>query len=241
MGDTVRSFYLEIAKKLWMVLKQFPNQKRDMLVMGPQGSLQRITYTLAELKGEFGFFMDLASLYSEDPVTKQRNAFARYNLLRQDPLARGEKLLADVLEAGNKFDIESYMTSLMSPNEEFMKMLQGLPVQANELDDHQGHMAEHDKQADQLEKLVHTSQAGSPDETKARTAGNLLLAHMNDHARIMAEFDTKKNKGAGKPVAENTLRADTAAPNSGETQAEMTGGRMDGPPPSASPGGVSAV
>ena len=33
MGDTVRTFYLEIARKLWMILKEFPDTKRDMLVM----------------------------------------------------------------------------------------------------------------------------------------------------------------------------------------------------------------
>jgi len=241
MGDTVRTFYLEIAKKIWMVLKQFPNTKRDMLVMGPQGSLQRITYTLAELKGEFGFSMELASLYSEDPATRQRNAFARYNLLRKDPLARGEKLLADVLEAGNKFNIESYLTSLVAPSEEFKRSLQGLPVQANELDDHLGHLADHDKHLDQLEKMVATSQAGSDDEERAKTAGQLMMAHANDHLRILAEFDTKKGSPAGKPIAENVLRADTATPNAGETQAELNGGPVNSATDYASPGGVSAV
>lgn len=241
MGDSVRTFYLEIVRKLWMLLKQRPNVKRDMLVMGPQGSLQRITYTLNELKGEFAFTMDLSAMYSEDPVTKNRNAMARYNLMRADPLVRGEKLIADVFSSGNIFNLQAYLTTLKSPQEEFMAMLQGLPVQANELDDHQGHMAAHDQQGDQLEKLIATSQAGSPEETKARAAMNLLIAHVNDHARIMAEFDTKKGKKAGEPVAENMMREQTAAPGMGETQAEMTGGPVGGPPESASPGGIAAV
>lgn len=241
MGDSVRTHYLEIAKKIWMLLKQFPNTKRDMLVMGRKGSLQRVSYTLAELKGEFAFTMDLSAMYSEDPVTKQRNAMARYNLMRADPLVRGERLVSDVLASGNIFNLQSYMTTLKSPDEEFTGMLQGLPVQANELDDHMGHVTEHDKQADQLEQLINTTQEGSPENTKARTAMNLLIAHVNDHARIMAMFDSKNAKKAGEPVAENMMREQTAAPGAGETQAEMSGGPVGGPPESASPGGVAAV
>ena len=240
-GDTVRTFYLDIAKKLWMVLKQFPNTKRDMLVMGPQGLLQHITYTLNELKGEFAFTLDLASMYTEDPITRQRNAMARYNLLRADPLVRGEKLIADMLSAGNIYNLESYMTTLLSPDEEFKKMLSGLPAQANELDDHIGHMQAHDGQGDQLEKLIATSQAGSPEETKGRTAMFLLLAHVNDHARIMAEFDTKNGKKAGEPMAENTLRGDMAQAPAGETQAEMSGQPQGGAAPETSPAGIGGA
>ena len=240
MGDTVRTFYLDIARKLWMILKQFPDTKRTQMVLGPDGGLQHITYTLKELRGQFQFEMDLSSMYTEDPMTKQRNAMARYNLLRADPLVRGEKLVADMLSAGNIYDTASYLTTLLSPQEEFMKMLSGLPVEANELDDHMGHMPAHDQQGTQLEKLIATSQAGSPEETKGRTTMFLLLAHVNDHARLMAEMDTKKGKRAGQPMAENTLRADTAQVGAGETQAEMTGGSQDGPPPVATPGGIAA-
>jgi len=240
MGDVVRDFYINIARKLWMILKQFPDTKRTQMVLGPDGQLQHITYTLKELRGEFQFEMDLSTMYTEDPMTKQRNAMARYNLLRPDPLVRGEKLVADMLSAGNIYDTASYLTTLLSPQEEFMKMLQGLPVQANELDDHIGHIKEHDQQGDQLEGIIAKSQAGSPEETKARTAMMELLAHVNDHARLMAELDTKKgSKPPGSPMAENTLRQDTAQPGAGETQAEMTGGPM-GSTAGASPGGIAA-
>lgn len=116
-------------------------------------------------------------------------------------------------------------------------MLQGLPAQANELDDHIGHMKAHDQQGAQLEQAISTAQAGSPEETKARTAMNLLLAHVNDHARIMAALDQKKgDKGAGSPVAENMLREQTNQ-GSGETDAEMTGGPV-GNESVQTPGGI---
>ena len=238
-GDSVRNFYLENVKKLWMLLKEFPDTKRDMLVMGPQGTMQHLTYTLAELKGEFAFTMDLGSMVAEDPGSRLRNAMARYNLLRADPLVRGERLLADVFAASNIYAVESYLTTLLSPDEEFMKMISGLPVQANELDDHPGHMQAHDAQGFQLEKLIATSQAGSPEETKGRTAMMLLLAHVNDHARLTAEMDTKTGKAAGSPLAENTLRAQTAAPGAGETQAEMAGGMVGGGQDVQTPAGIA--
>ena len=163
---------------------------------------------------------------------------ARYNLLRADPLVRGEKLVSDLLASGNIYDVENYMTTLLSPEEEFMKMMSGLPAQANELDDHVGHMQKHDQQGSQLEKVISMSPPGSPEEERARTAMVMLLGHVNDHARIMQELDTKKNAGAGKPVAENTLRADTAQPGAGETAAEMKGGPAGGPAPASSPSGI---
>jgi hypothetical protein len=66
---------------------------------------------------------------------------------------------------------------------------------------------------------------------------NLLLAHVNDHARIMAALDQKKgDKGAGSPVAENMLREQTNQ-GSGETDAEMTGGPV-GNESVQTPGGI---
>ncbi len=240
LGDIVREFWLSIAKKLWMILKQFPNVKRDMLVTGPTGQLQRITYSLAELKGEFNFTMDLGSMFQSDPVSRRQNAFARYNLLRADPLIRPDKLVEDLLKADNIHDVDSYMMKLLAPQEEFMKTLQGLPAEANELDDHVGHMKAHASQRDQLTQLINTSKAGSPEETQARSAMLLLVAHVNDHARIMQQMDSKnKGPGAGSPVAENAFRENMAPTNAGETEAEMGGGPVGGEDQMQTPAGVS--
>lgn len=69
----------------------------------------------------------------------------------------------------------------------------------------------------------------------------LLLAHVNDHARIMAEFDTKNGKKAGEPMAENTLRGDMAQAPAGETQAEMSGQPQGGAAPETSPAGIGGA
>lgn len=238
-GDVVRQFWLDIAKKKWMILKQFPDVKRDMLVQGPTGQLQRVSYTLAELKGDFAFTMDLGSMFSTDPVSRRQNAFARYNLLRADPLIRGDRLVADLLRSDNIHDVDGYMLKLLSPQEEFMKMLQGLPCEANELDDHVSHMKQHEAQREQLMQIVNTAKGGSPEETQARSALLLLIANVNDHMRIMQMFDSK-NKGpsAGSPVAENMLREDTASSNSGETAAEMGGGPVGANEGMQTPAGI---
>lgn len=237
-GDAVRTFYLENAKKLWMILKQFPDVKRDMYVMGPEGALQQITYTLKELRGEFQFTMDLSALYNEDPATRQRNAVARYSLMAADPLVRREKLIADVFESFNKHDIESYLTTLLSPDEELMKMMNGLPAQANELDDHQGHLQAHELQAQQLEKAFGTADPMVPNDqiTKIRTALFLLVAHVNDHARLIAEMDTKK---AEPKQAGNAVRDAMAPEKSNETPAEMKGETVGGAVDVQTPGGVA--
>lgn len=221
LGDIVREFWISIAKKIWMILKEFPNVKRDMLVVGKTGQIQRISYTLAELKGDFNFTIDIGSMYQQDPATRRQNAYARYNLLRADPLIRGEKLIADLLKADNVHDRESYFTKLLSPQEEFMKMLQGLPVEPSDLDDHASHMQAHEQQAMQLEQVIATSQAGSPQEMQARSALLLLIAHVNATSRILAMIDSK-NTPPGDPMAQNMMQAEMAPP-SGETAAEMAG------------------
>lgn len=242
LGDIVRGVWLAIAKKLWMILKQFPNVRRDMLVVGPTGMLQHISYTLAELKGEFNFTMDLGSMFPQDPATRRQNAFARYNLLRPDPLTRPDRLITDLLKADNIHDVDGYMMKLLSPQEEFMKMLQGLPAEANELDDHIGHMKAHEQQRDQLMQLTNTSQAGTPQETQARSALILLVAHANDHARIMHAMDSK-NPGAkqpGEPTDQNAMNQDMAPP-SGETDAEMSGQPQGGGENVQTPAGIGVA
>ena len=237
-GDIVREFWIAIAKKIWMILKEFPNAKRDMYVVGKTGMMQRVTYTLAELKGEFNFTIDIGSMYQQDPQTRRQNAFARYNLLRQDPLVRGEKLVADLLQADNIQDRESYFTKLLSPQEEFMMMLQGLPVEPNDLDDHVSHMQAHEEQAKKLEQQIRTSQTGSPQNMQARSAMLLLIAHVNATARILQMIDSKNKPPAGAPVAENMMRAQMAPP-SGETAAEMGGNPVGAAAPSESPAGIA--
>lgn len=237
-GDCIRTFYLNIARKLWMILKNFPDQKRDLLVMGAEGTMQRMTYTLAELKGEFAFTMDVSTMMVEDPITKMRNAAARYNLLRQDPLVNGQRLISDLLDASNIYDQESYFTRLMSPDQELQKFMAGLPVEANELDDQQAHLQAHTQQAAQIHQAVDQMDPNSPDAQKLRVAMILLMGNVNDHHRILAEIEAKTKPQAGAAVQSNTLRQDAQPPAAGETDAEMAGGQVGAGPAPQSPDGL---
>ena len=130
--------YLGIFRKLWMILKQFPNVKRTRAIAGPiAGELAEIEYTLAELRGEFHFSLDFSAMLADNPATRSTQAVLKYNLMRADPLVNPERLILDVLQTQNTVDPESYLLNLKSPQEEIALMMQGLPVQAHERDEHQ--------------------------------------------------------------------------------------------------------
>lgn len=242
-GDAIRDFYLDICKILWMLLKENPDEKRDMLITGPDGTLQRLQYSLGELEGDFGFNLDVASLISDDPRSRVNNATARYNMLRQDPLVQGEKLIDDFLKATGVVDTEAYLTSLQTPDAEFQKMQQGLPVQANEKDDHQTHVPTHDAQAQQLETLLTqmqmAGQQNDPNYQKIQLTLALMMAHVNDHARLEQLIESKQGKpNPGDPVSANAARALAAGKPGAESAAEMNGQPVDQMAPQTSPAGI---
>jgi len=223
-ADGVRGLYLGVARKLWVVLKQHPNQKRNRLILGRTNAeiVRNERYTLKELQGEFNFHMDVATVIASDPQRRQTEAILNYNLFRADPLMNHERLIQDVFQAQNKLDIDGYMLSLRQPKEELQLMIQGIPVEANDRDDHMAHMAEHDQQSAGIVKAFEEMPPDSQQNIKTRLASALMLAHINDHARRLQRMQGDGGQQAGKPVAENMLRNQVRA-GSGETAAELTG------------------
>jgi hypothetical protein len=241
LGDRVRTAYLEMAKKLWMILKQFPDEKRDRMIGGSYGEpVQQVRYTLEELHGEFAWSMDLSSMLADDPQTRVANALGLYNLLRQDPKVKPEALIYDVLTAMGKHNVESYLMTLRTPDQEWQEMLQGLPVEPKEQDDHASHLANHEVRAAQAEAMLdQMAQQGldlDPMFDKLRFALGLLVAHVNATMRLL-QMVSGPNESAGSPVAENSLRSSQKAASGAETQAEMKGQAMK-PAGGKSPAGV---
>lgn len=234
-GDRVRTFYLAIARKLWMILQQFPDIERDRLVAGSMaGQFKRLRYSLKELKGEFALEMDLSTVLAENPATRLQTALANYNLLRGDPLVNPEKLILDVMQAENKPNPEQYLLFLRSPDEEFQLMLQGLPVEPHDRDEHESHLAQHDAQGDQIEAELLRVDPTSGMGRKLRFTLGLLLAHQNAHMRILQSIVQPAGRQPGQPIAENMLRSQQTAISGRETAAEL-----GGQPLATTPGGAT--
>ena len=223
-GDLIRDVYLTTARKLWMILQQFPNVKRTRLIAGERaGIFRNVTYTLAELKGEFAFDMDVSAMLADNPATRQTQSMVNYNMMRADPLVNPENLLLDVYKAQNKPNPERYLLFLRQPDQEHQLMIQGLPVEPHERDNHEAHMGEHDTHGDMLAAALQQVDPASPPGEKVRTALLLVLAHSNAHAKMMQEIAGEGGKPAGQPVAENMLRNQVKVAKGGETAAEVTG------------------
>jgi hypothetical protein len=114
-------------------------------------------------------------------------------------------------------------------------MLQGVPVEANDRDDHEAHMQSHQAQAMVLEQGLEKVNPADVAGEKVRFTLALMVAHMNDHARRVQAIASAAGKQPGQPVAENMLRGATKAMRGGETVAEMGGQPMA---PGAMPAGM---
>ncbi len=226
-ADRVRSFYLGISRKLWMILQQFPDEKRDRLVLGADGQrFKEVRYSLGELRGEFALEMDLSGMLADNPANRLVQATNNYNLLRADPLINPERLILDLVKAQNKINPEEYLLSLRSPEEELQMMMQGLPVEPHERDDHALHEQKHEVQAALIERSIRQSGMQTQQGQKLRFVLALLLGHQNSHARIVQAMVGQGGRQPGQPIAENAFRAESAQLSGRETEAEMRGQPM---------------
>jgi hypothetical protein len=227
-SDAVRTLWLGIARKLWMVLKQHPNIKRTRLIAGNNaGEYAKINYTLKALHGEYSFRMDLGAMTVITPQERQARARINYNLLRADPRVDPDRLILDLLDANQTPDPSSYLMTLRQPAEEHEMMMVGLPVEANERDDHIDHIAKHDAQEEMWNEILMRIAAGQNGETnpmqlRIQLAQALMIAHGQDHMRYLQQIQGAQG-GAGQPVAENLLRKDSQIQSGAETEAELTG------------------
>ena len=221
-GDVISDFILSVATKTWMILRSYPNEERDRRVQGPRaGIYKNLRYTLKELHGEFAFEIDISAMINDNPMLRVQRTGANYQMFRQDPLANHEKLLLDVLQAQNNPDPESYLVTLKDPQEEFQRALMGIPSEADQRDDHEAHVKAHHVGLAKLEQALDQGFEPESDEgKKIRMALALLMAHINDHMRIVQEMS---GGTAGQPQDANALRSDAAAEGQGETQAELDG------------------
>lgn len=218
-GDRVRSLYLQIARKLWMVLRQFQTSEQRRRIIGPGNISREVTISKDDLRGEFDFDLDISAMLADNPSMRQQQAILNYNLLRADPLINPEQLLLDVFRSQNKVRPEDYLLFLRQPAEEFELMAQALPVEPHDRDDHSQHMEAHLQQMDQVDRMLQQN----PQNRKIQTLQVLLVAHLNDHARRLQRLQGSTGRPPGSPVAENLLRQQTGVQQGRETQAEMGG------------------
>jgi hypothetical protein len=231
-ADNVKTLYLGIARKLWMVLQRFPNKKRTRLIAGPlAGELTELEITAAEMHGEFTFTMDLGAAVADNPQVRETRATIRYNLLRADPRVNPDKLVLDLLRAQQVDRPEDYLLTLKTPSEEHQIMTQLLPVEAHERDDHEQHLQMHEIEMqmidDALAQMGDTPNPEVPGDTMRNSAMGrkfsamqiLLIAHFQHHIKLISELTGQP----GQPISENLLRNNLQSGAGGETGAELLG------------------
>ena len=104
-------------------------------------------------------------------------------------------------------------------------MLQGLPVEPHERDNHEMHMERHQMHAARIDKALDEVDPEDESGQKVRIALLLMVAHLNSHARIMQKIVSAQGGGRqpGSPVAENMLRNQMRERSGSETGAELRG------------------
>lgn len=230
-GSRTKDFILDIHRKLWAVLKQFPDKKRERSIVGPIGARAlTLRYTLERIHGEFQFDFDVGALMGENPIRRQQLALANYNLFRQDPRCDPEQLILDVIDSQGKVDASRYLFS-RDPEQEIQTMLRTMPAEADLRDDHEAHMRQHRAQAMQLSEEIDALPDQLVDDQQGfrlRMVLGLLMAHMNQHAEMVQRITGKPYQAPGQPVDENQLRATARAGGQGGETAAETAGRPAG-------------
>ena len=219
-SDGVRNLYISVAKKLRMILIQYPKTKRTILIAGSlAGEFTEVSYTLEELKGEFDFKMDLGTALSMSPKERQNVAAINYNLFRQDPLVDPIPLIVDVFDSQQNTDPQRYLLALKSPQQEHQLMSQGLPVQANARDEHQVHLTQHMQLIEQIDDYLQRADRSTPQSEKISITQTLMIAHLQDHARILQQITGKEGQAVSTNLLRNQLRSGAGT----ETDAELGG------------------
>lgn len=224
----VRDLWLGASRKLWMILKQKGSEKTRRMVLGPRGDvLREVRFSRKELEGEFNFRMDIGAVLGQSPEQRYVRSVNRYRMFRNDPLMDPNRLILDVLQAENVLDPEGYMLQLKSPDEEFSRMQQGLPVEAHERDEHMGHLQAHEGHSKSIDMLLKRRNEPSVDGA-LRLCQSLIVAHIQDHIRIVQMLQGKTQPAPGEPIGENALKSSMKVEANQETSAEMTGQPLEG-------------
>ena len=227
-SELVRELYVNLSRKLWMLLQKHYTQDRVRMIAGPlQGEFRAIKITKDDLYGEFDFNMDMSAAANDIPSTRQAKAALNYKMLRNDPLINPQWLIFEWLKSQNVINPQQAILTLRSPDEEMQMFLQGLPAEAHERDNHQEHLAVHSKQTEPLADAIENTQ-DEAQQQKAQLAMALLVAHAQDHVRkLQAIVGQAGGKPQGSPVDTNSARSDVAAQSGNETEAELGGGLVN--------------
>ena len=225
-GDGVRDIYLNIARKLWMILKQFPDEERTRMIAGPlAGKFAEIKIKKGDLDGEFEFDLNISAMLADIPATRQQRAALNYKMLRNDPLVNPEWLVMEWLRSQNVLEPEKALLNLRSPDQEMQMFLTGLPVEAHERDNHEQHLSAHDQQSDMLAEALEQAAARGQDQMeKIQLALALLTSHVQDHVRKVKQLTGGPGaKPQGQSVDPNGAKSDIRAIQGNETEAELGG------------------
>lgn len=227
-ADAVRTLYLNIARKLWMMIARGPEVSVVRRVEGPiEGAFAEMRYSTKELQGEYQFEMDFSAKIPDTDVEKIQKAMLRYKLFRMDPLVDPKQLVLDVYISQGELNPEQKLTFLRSPDEEHKMFMTGLPVEAHERDDHQGHAKDHNQFVSQVDQALEQAQEGTPEHGKLQVAQILAVTHLQDHVRKLKELAGPGAKTqAPNGRQENSVRQGMAQLGSQETEAELNGNPM---------------
>ena len=223
-SDKIRTFYLQIFKKLWMLLKIFPDTKRTRRIVGAVADQAKdVPITRKDLHGEFDFDMDISAMVADTPQNRIVGAIQNYNLLGPDPMINREQLVFDIINTQNKRNPEAYLLQLRDPKEEFETMLmRQVPVEPHERDNHEQHIEMHDVQSAQVGEMIKQHVPGSAEQGVPQTAQILLLAHIKAHQDILERLAGAQGRQPGQPIDQNILNNQNQRAN-GETEAELRG------------------
>lgn len=118
--DRIEELASKIGYKMKSLAQQYYDQQRQMVIKG-NGVTVPVSFDKTNIEGDFDVKVDASSTQPTNEVFRQQQAERMYQLLRPDPLLKGEELIKEVLRAYGIYAPERF---ILSPEEQMLQQLQ---------------------------------------------------------------------------------------------------------------------
>jgi hypothetical protein len=120
--DRIEQLASRIGYKMKSLAQKYYDQQRQMVIKG-NGVTVPVSFNKDDIQGDFDVKVDASSTQPTNEVFKQQQAERMYQLLRPDPLMKGEELIKEVLRAYGVFSPERF---ILSPEEQMMEQMKAM-------------------------------------------------------------------------------------------------------------------
>lgn len=219
--DAIKEWMLDIGRDLSLMLANRLPEEQQVAITTDTGQ-EWLTVSRADIEGEFLFDMDVTEMAPLSREARQKEALDILASVGQTPVAKLRRVVADVLEAYGRTEIDAYLNPDMGPpadpQYENELMIQGIEVLPNPAEDFELHLRVH---ADFMEGDLFQSVVGEVPAIR-----NLFAAHIQRTIALANQVMAAQggNGGAPRSVGQSAQQGRPLATSQPAASSQTTGG-----------------